>query len=405
MNSKKILILLFLLVSVSVMAQDLVQWRGINRDGIYNEKGLLTKWPGKGLKMLWHYDDLGIGFSSPLVLKDKIILTGMEDSSGVMYALDLEGSLIWKTVYADEWTGPFPGCRSTPTFLNNKLYINSSYGKAVCLDAGTGAIVWSIDLADAYGAEPPKWGIVESTLIVDNKVIFSTGGKESNIVALNLDDGSEIWTCPGKGQLTAYCSPIVFDHSGRKIMCTLTAKDILGIEVETGKLLWSFPKENRASVHANTPLYADGKIYVVSGYGSGGIKLKLADDGNSVSELWTNTDLDNQMGGVVLLNNTLYGSGQQKKEWMALDWETGAVKYRTKALGKGITIANDGLLYCYSDKGKLALVRPADNKFKIISKMEITIGKGEHWSHPVIQNKILYLRHGNALIAYSLAAE
>jgi len=405
MNHKNILIPLFLILTFSLFSQDLVQWRGKNRDGIYHETGLLTKWPKAGLNILWQYDELGIGFSSPLVLKDKIIITGMEDSSGVMYALDLEGKLLWKTVYGNEWNESFPGCRSTPTYLNNKLYINSSYGKAVCLDAGTGAIVWSKDLAETFGAEPPKWGIVESPLVVDDKVIFATGGKEFNIVALNLLDGSQVWTSPGKGQLTAYCSPILFNYSGRKIMCTLTAKDILGIEVETGKLLWSFPKENRASVHANTPLFADGKIYVVSGYGSGGILLKLGDDGNSVEQLWTNTALDNQMGGVVLLNNTLYGSGQKKKEWMAVDWETGSVKYKTKALGKGITIANDGLLYCYSDKGILALVKPTENKFKIISKMEVKPGKGEHWSHPVIQNKILYLRHGNALIAYALAAE
>jgi outer membrane protein assembly factor BamB len=405
MSYKKILIPLFLLFSISIMAQDLVQWRGINRDGIYNETGLLTKWPKQGLKMLWHYDELGKGFSSPLVLKDKIIITGLEDTSGVMYALDLEGRLIWKTVYANEWDESFPGCRSTPTFLNNRVYVSSSYGQAVCLDVTNGNIVWSVDLAKDFGAEPPKWGIVESPVVVDDKVIFGTGGKDFSVVALNIHDGKTIWTSPGRDQLTAYCSPIVINHNGRRIFCTFTSGDILGIELETGKVLWNFPYKNRYSVHANTPLYADGQLFIVSGYGYGGIKLKIAADGNSVTEVWKNEFLDNQMGGVVLLNNTIYGSGQQKKEWMALDWETGAVKYRTKNLGKGITIANDDMLYCYSDNGKLALVKPTDKKFKIISKMEVTTGNGEHWSHPVIQNKILYLRHGNALIAYSLAAE
>ncbi len=392
----------FLMVTLVVVSQDLVQWRGINRDGIYHEKGLLEKWPESGLNMLWQYDQLGDGYSSALVLKDKIITTGLVDSVGIMYAIDLKGKLLWKTVYAKEWIDPYPGCRSTPTFFKDKLYINSSFGQAVCLDANTGNIIWSIDLAEEFGAEPPKWGIVESPLIVDNKVIFTTGAKDSNIVALDVNDGKTIWTSPGKGQLTAYCSPIMFSHSDRKMMCTITANDILGIEVETGKVLWDYPYENKHSVHANTPVYSNGYLFVVSGYGLGGVKLKIAEDGNSVKKVWTNVELDNQMGGVVLLNSTIYGSGQNTRAWLAVDWETGEVKYKTKSLGKGVTIANDGLLYCYSDKGDLALVRARKTKFDIISKMKITLGTGEHWAHPVIHNKVLYLRHGNTLIAYSL---
>lgn len=405
MNNTKFLVPVLFFLSLSVIAQDLVQWRGKNRDGIFTETGLLTQWPAEGLKMLWHYDQLGDGYSSALVLKDKIITTGMVDTAGVMYALDLSGKLLWKTIYAKEWGESYPGCRSTPTYLDNKLYINSSYGQAVCIDATTGKIIWSIDMAKTFGADPPKWGIVESPLIIEDKVIFTTGGKEFNIVALNVNDGKTIWTSPGKGQLTAYCSPILINHNGRKMICTITANSVLGIALETGQVLWDFPKKNMWAVHANTPIYSDGQLFVVSGYGSGGIMLKIADDGNSVTELWTNSSLDNQIGGVVLLNNMIYGSGQLTRAWQALDWKTGVVKYETKELGKGVTIANDGLLYCYSDKGEIALVKPSDTKFEIISRMKITLGSGEHWAHPEINNKILYIRHGNALIAYSLAAE
>ncbi len=133
--------------------------------------------------------------------------------------------------------------------------------------------------------------------------------------------------------------------------------------------------------------------------------LKLSEDGNTVTEVWTNTSLDNQMGGVVLLNGNLYGSGQNTKTWQCLDWKTGILKYETNALGKGVTIANDGLLYCYSDKGDLALVKPTETAFEIVSRIKITLGSDYHWAHPVIKDKILYLRHGNVMIAYSLATE
>ncbi|MEI6696572.1 MAG: PQQ-binding-like beta-propeller repeat protein [Bacteroidota bacterium] len=381
------------------------QWRGINRDGIYAETGLIKQWPADGPKILWHFDELGKGFASAIVYNDKIISSGMLDSTGYIFALDLKGKLIWKTPYGTEWTESWPGCRSTPTVFDNKIYVSSSFGKAVCMNVADGKILWTIDLGKAFGAQPPKWGIVESPLIVDDKVIFTTGGKEKNIVALNRLDGKTIWTSAGAGELTAYCSPLLIHHNGKQIICTLTANSVLGIEAGTGKVLWTYPKKNTWSVHANTPLYFDGQIYVVSGYGSGGIMLKLADDGKSVTEVWNNTTLDNQMGGVVLLNGYLYGSGQNTKSWQCLDWKTGILKYETNALGKGVTIANDGLLYCYSDKGDFSLVKPTPTAFEIISKIKITLGSDYHWAHPLIKDKILYMRHGNVMIAYSLAEE
>ena len=36
-----------------------LQWRGPNRDGIFNEKNLLDEWPAEGPELLWQYDSLG----------------------------------------------------------------------------------------------------------------------------------------------------------------------------------------------------------------------------------------------------------------------------------------------------------------------------------------------------------
>ncbi|PKP21139.1 MAG: alcohol dehydrogenase [Bacteroidetes bacterium HGW-Bacteroidetes-21] len=394
-----------LLIGYNVQAQFETQWRGLNRDGVYHETGLIKAWPADGPKILWHFDDLGKGYSSAVVVGDKIITSGMEDTTGFVYALDLSGCFLWKTAYGRDWTESWPGARSTPTIFENKIYVVNSYGIVSCLDIADGKVVWTVDMEKEFGAKPPKWGIVESPIIVDDKVIFATGGKKDNIVALDRQTGKMIWTSPGAGDLTAYCSPLLFTHNGKRIMCTLTANTVLGIEPETGKVMWTYPKKNTWSVHANTPVYFDGQIYVVSGYGSGGIMLKLSEDGNSITELWTNTTLDNQMGGVVLLNGNIYGSGQNNKSWQCLDWKTGVMKYQTDAIGKGVTIANDGLLYCYSDKGDFSLVKPGENSFEIISKIKITLGSEYHWAHPVIKDGILYMRHGNVLIAYSLKPE
>ena len=49
-------------------SQDLVQWRGPERNGIYPATGLLKTWPAEGPKMLWSYEGLGKGFSSVIVV-------------------------------------------------------------------------------------------------------------------------------------------------------------------------------------------------------------------------------------------------------------------------------------------------------------------------------------------------
>jgi hypothetical protein len=77
--------------------------------------------------------------------------------------------------------------------------------------------------------------------------------------------------------------------------------------------------------------------------------------------------------------------------------------YETDWINKGEIIAADGMLYCYEEKtGNIALVRPTPEKFDIVSSFKVPLGSGVHWSHPVINNGILYIRHMDALMAYNI---
>jgi len=60
------------------------------------------------------------------------------------------------------------------------------------------------------------------------------------------------------------------------------------------------------------------------------------------------------------------------------------------------------MLYCYSDKGELALVEATPEKFNIKGQMKITLGTNQHWAHPVIYKGVLYLRHGDTLMAFDI---
>jgi hypothetical protein len=130
--------------------------------------------------------------------------------------------------------------------------------------------------------------------------------------------------------------------------------------------------------------------------------LDLSQDGTSVKKAWFKKELDSRMGGMVAVDGYLYGSGDNAREWRCVDWETGKETYADKTIGKGVTIYADGMLYCYSDRGELALVEANPNEFKVISKTKVELGTSQHWSHPVINNGRLFVRHGDVLIAYKI---
>lgn len=385
------------------IGQEIAQWRGPNRDGIYPDKNLLKEWPENGPTMLWHYDDLGLGHASAAVTKDKIFTAGTTaEGVGFVVALSHSGEKIWQTEIGEEWMDNFEGVRSTPLVYGDKLYFMSSYGNLVCLSTADGKIVWQVDLFKDYGGRNIKWGVTENLLIDGDKLFCTPGGEEANVIALNKDTGKLIWQSKGMGEISAYCSPIIIDRGGKRILITQTAQHILGLDASNGDVLWTFLHENKYSVQANSPTYLDGQVYIVSGYGKGGVLLDIAEDGKSVTEVWTNSTLDDRFGGVVLVDGKIYG-GSDKKAWHCIDWKTGEELYSSKMMKNGNIIFADGLLYCYSDDGKVGIVDPNSNDFSLISSFEVPLGEKFHWAHLVIFDQKLYVRHGASLMVYDIA--
>lgn len=391
---------------LQLTAQEIAQWRGENRDGIYNETGLLKQWPVDGPKLLWHYDELGPGHASAAVTTNIIYTAGTtSEGIGFVVALNHSGKKIWQTEIGEEWMDNFDGTRSTPLVYKGKLYIMSSYGKLYCMNADDGNVIWNVDLFTDYDGRNIKWGVTENLLIDGNTLFVTPGGIKANILALNKDTGKLIWESAGKEELSAYCSPDIIEFNDLKIYVTQTASSILGLNASTGELLWTYPHPNKWSVQANTPIYKDGKLYCFSGYGKGGVMLQLSDNGNAVTKIWENTSLDSKMGGAVLLDGSIYGSGDANKKWFCVDWETGEDLYSSTMLKVGNIIYADGLLYCYGDGGNIGIVDPLTNDFNLISSFEVPYGEKYHWAHLVINDKKLYVRHGTSLMVYDIAAE
>lgn len=386
----------------AVFTQSFNNWRGPARDGHYPDKGLLKQWPENGPKLLWVYENLGIGFSSPVVANGKIYVTGMEGNTGYVYILSDKGVLEKKYPYGKEDTGNYPGTRSTPTIAGNLMYMASSQGEFVCMDLNTGQKKWTVNLFEDLDGRNIRWGFTENIVIDGDLVYVSPGGKKHNIVALNRHTGAVVWTNDDKDGVSAYCSPLMINPHGKKMLVTMMAQHVVALDPANGKLIWSFPYANQRNIHPNTPIYQNGDLYVFSGYGMGGYKLRMSQDGKSVRQIWENKLLDNQLGGVVLIDGFIYGAGDRNRRWFGVSWETGEVISESREIDKGTVIAADGMLYAYTERGELALLKPNKGNYELISKTNITHGKNQHWAHLVINNGVLYVRRGNALMAYQI---
>jgi hypothetical protein len=155
-----------------------------------------------------------------------------------------------------------------------------------------------------------------------------------------------------------------------------------------------------------TPVFSNDNIYVTGGYNHGGVMINLADQGRKASVAWTDDVLDVHHGGVVLVNGYIYGANWLNNgngNWCCIDWNTGKKMYEEHWKCKGSIISADGLLYMYDEKaGFIGLVRPDPEKFDLVSSFKVKSGSGPYWAHPVIHNGVLFMRHGEALMAYDI---
>ena len=379
------------------------QWRGEDRDGMYlNETGLLKEWSVDGPELLWHFEGLGAGYTSVAIANDKIYITGLTDDDLFLYVLDLNGTFLNKKLIGKEWTVNFVGSRCTVCVNEGKLYIGNALGQMFCLDEATLEEIWKVDLLNDYDGRNIRFGMTESPLIVGNKIFLTPGGENNNMIALNKNTGELIWSSPGDGTPSSWCSPQFIGNYSVPMVVTNMHEQIVAFNANTGEVVWSHPQKNSVSVHVNTPLYSDGMIFSSIGYRGGSMLLRLIDNGKNVEEVWKNDEMDNEMGGAVRVGDYVYASGHANRYWFCVDWKTGETLYSEPELAPSVVIYADGMLYVYSAKGEMALVKPNPEKLEIVSIFDVSMGTGEHWAHPVIDQGVLYIRHGDALMAYKV---
>lgn len=401
-------LLVFILYAVAICSEgkgQVYQWRGPDRNGIIPETGLMKSWPENGPELIWSYSSLGDGHTSIGPGKDRFFITGLDGSTGYLFSFDYNGKMLWKKPYGPEWNENYVGTRSTPVVIDDLVYFQSGHGIVYCVRSTNGEIVWSVDLRKKFGGRQITWGMVENMLVDGDRIFCTPGGEINNVVCLNRFNGETIWTSPGNRKPSAYCSSIYVRHKNAELIVTTTDGSIIGVDAKTGQFYWDVPQNQTYNIHANSPVYFGGVIYCASeneAANNGLVAIRLSDDGKKVTQLWRNREFKNLMEGFIVKDGLIFGAVYNANRWMCVDINDGKTLHSFNKIGDGSILYADGLFYCYSKKGEVALMSADRNSFRVISRFRVPMGEGTHFSHPVIYNGRLYIRHGSALMVYNI---
>lgn len=383
------------------------EFHGPDRTNISPETGLLKRWPPGGPPLLWKFSECGQGYSGVAIAEGKIFTAGDFGDHEYVLALDLDGKLLWKSPNGQAWHGASPGSRTTPTYNEGRLYHMNPHGRLAALEAASGKEIWAVDLKERFDAQYGVWALAENVVVEGNKVLCLPGGPKGRAVALDKRTGQTLWVNTEIPDTAAYCSPTVVTHAGRRQWITLTQKLVLGVDVETGKLLWSAPFVPKSPQNALTPVYHDGYVFVACGHSTGGTLFRIDQEAGTAKVVWHRQDLDNCHGGALLIDGKLFGCGCRMggRNFYCVDFLTGRSIKLDKSLGKvGITAA-DGMIYALNHRGTMSLVAVTPDGFEVVSQFELKKKPDNTYlAHPVVCGGRLYLRCQADLFAFDIRA-
>ena len=387
-------------------------WPGFNgaqRDNKSSASGLLSSWPEEGPPLAWMATGLGAGFSTVSVVDGIVYTMGNKGESEAVSAVDAgTGEKVWSTPFA--WAShpsAGDGPRSTPTVHDGQVFAMGANGDLLCLDAKTGEIRWQKNILDEFGGNIPGWGVCESVLVDQGRLICTPGGKKATIVALEPDTGEVIWTSlvPEKDG-PGYASAAVAEVDGVRQYVQFTAAGTVGVRADDGTYLWRENSASNGSANCSSPQVVGNLVFTASNYGQGGALVKLTAAGSKIAaeRVYQTKDMTNHHGDMVVVDGLLYGANDPSI-LTCLELETGKVKWQSRGPGKGSITFADGRLYYRNEKGTMVLVEATGEAYHELGKLEPPQSSGSNaWAHPVVAAGRLFLRDQDLLLCYDVRA-
>ena len=385
------------------------QWRGPTRDGVVPAANVPVNWP-KQPSLKWK-QAIGEGYSSPVVDQGRVFVHSRQDPEERVTAFDLtSGKPVWRATYPAPFTknpyatqmsrGPF----STPAVADGRLFTLGATAVLSSFDAATGALKWRKDFSKSVDTSKLFTGTAMSPLIAGGLLIVHVGDDRAGAFrAFDPETGVEKWSLAGHGP--GYASPVVVRQTPPQFV-TLTDSAVVGVDLQTGKLLWSLPFTDEWHENVVTPVMA-GSVLVISGTRKGtfGYRLEQADGKWKPAQLWHNADLPMYLSTPVADGSMLFGfSNKRKGQLFCLDAQTGKATWTSEgrvATSASLLSAGPNLLVLTTD-GELIVLRRHNAKYEELHRYELSASPV--WAQPVVLRDAIVVRDAESIGVWSLGA-
>jgi len=401
-----IVIALALLVP-PVAAADWPQWGGPDRNFVITDRTpLATSWPDSGPPVRWTVP-IGPG-NSGVVVRGGVVYTAFRaGDEDVVIALDAAtGIEQWRArdrapardfMELEYGLGP----HATPLVTTASVIQAGSTGHLVALDRATGTRRWIVRLWDDLEGTKVERGYAASPIAYDDTIIVPVGGPGRSVVAFRERDGSIVWA--RHDFPSAYASPVWLDVQGRRQLCLLLEKALIGLDPANGDLLWQMPIDDRRFVHCTTPVVGPGPCVVVNvEAGCRMFDIAAGEDGAYVVlPRWTSNRIGAQEHNMIRVGSRLIGANESAT-MAVLDLESGGAQIRTRSLADAnVLLVNDHLL-SLSEEGLLAISTVSEATIEVLARAQVLTGRV--WAAPAFSEGTLFARDATRIVALDLAA-
>jgi len=376
-------------------------FRGPNRDSVIRDVRINTDWAASPPVEIWRRA-VGPGWSSFAVQGDLIYTQEQRGDDEVVSAYKLStGEPVWRhrdPVRFYESNGG-AGPRATPTLAHGRVYTSGATAILNALDARTGAILWSHNVAAEAKIDTPMWGFSASPVVLGDIVIAAASGV---LAGYDRVTGERRWLNPSKGG--SYSSPHLATFDGVQQIVFLGGPGVMSVSPADGALLWEHKWDGGPIVQP--AVTEDGiimnSISMTGGVGTRRLAVTQASGAWTVEERWTSNGLKPYFNDFVLHRGHAFGFDNSILS--CIDLADGKRKWKGGRYGNGqlVLLADQDVLLVLSEEGELALVSATTDGFKEVARFPALNAKT--WNHPVLVGDVLLIRNGEEMAAFRLAA-
>lgn len=413
-------------------AEDWPEWRGTGRRAIWNESGILERFPAEGLKVAWRTPLHG-GFAGPAVAAGRVYVTDFKRAAGkrgTERALCLDetsGKVLWTREWDADYQGMSydTGPRAAPTVDGDRVYVVGATGILLSLDARTGDVIWRKDYVKEYGMRLPVWGVSSAPLVDGPRLIAIVGGQpDALVVAFDKTTGREVWRALSTETEQGYSQPVLVESGGSRQLIIWHPNAIVALDPATGATHWEQRFRINLGVTLSTPVWSGSRLLVSSFY-NGSMLLDLVK--GTAAVLWkgrssSETDTDTIHAVVntpVIAGDYIYGICSYG-QFRCLNartgervWETMDVTREKARWASGFIVRQGERFFINNDRGELILANLSEKGYGEIGRtplIEPTTNPGNrrelgvvNWTHPAYANRHVITRNDEEIVSKSLA--